>query len=65
MGCIAPRKIALLGLKDHMKQPASEELINEELTFPSLVYKVKNVPENLNLFISDTDLSHVTGWCFE
>ena len=34
IGCIAPRKVVLAGLKNQMLEPASEALINEELEFP-------------------------------
>jgi len=65
IGCIAPRKIALVELKDQMKQPASEELIDEELSFPRSVYSLKNVAKNLNILPSAEDIGTVVGWCFE
>ena len=65
IGCIAPRKIALVELKDQMKQPASEELIDEELSFPRSVYSLKNVAKNLNILPSAEDIDPVVGWCFE
>lgn len=63
--CIAPRKSALLELKDQMKQLASKELIDEELSFPRFVYSLKNVSKNLNIQLLTEDLSSVVGWCFE
>jgi len=65
IGCMAPRKIALVELKDQMKQPASKELIDEELSFPRSVYSLKNVTKNLNILPSAEDIGSVVGWCFE
>jgi hypothetical protein len=65
IGCMAPRKIALVELKDQMKQPASKELIDEELSFPRSVYSLKNVTKNLNILPSAEDLGSVVGWCFD
>jgi len=63
MGCMAPRKIALVGLKDQMKKPASGELINKELSFPRSVFSQKNVPGNINVIPDSDDLSIVIEWC--
>jgi len=65
IACMAPRKIALVDLKDQMKQPASKELIDEELLFPHSVYSLKNVTKNLNILPSVEDIGSVVGWCFE
>lgn len=53
IACIAPRKVILAGLKDHMQEPASEELINKELKFPLSVYALKKASENLEILSSD------------
>ena len=65
IACMAPRKIALVELKDQMKRPASRELIDEELLFPRSVYSLKNVTKNLNILTSSEDIGSVVGWCFE
>jgi dienelactone hydrolase len=65
IGCVAPRKIALVELKDQMKQPASKELIHEELSFPRNIYSLKNVSKNMNIMPSNQDLTTVVDWCFE
>lgn len=65
IGCMAPRKVALVELKDQMKQPAAKELIDEELSFPHSVYSLKNVTKNLNILPSAEDIGSVVGWCFE
>jgi len=65
IGCMAPRKIALVELKDQMKQLASKELIDEELSFPRSVYSLKNSTKNLNILPSGEDIGSVVSWCFE
>jgi dienelactone hydrolase len=65
MGCISPRKIALVELKDQMKQPASKELIDEEMKFPQSVFTLKNVPGNLMIRSSSEDITSVVSWCLE
>jgi hypothetical protein len=65
IGCIAPRKIVLVDLKDQMKQSAPVELINDELSFPRSVYSLKKVPKNINIIPPTEDLSSIIGWCFE
>lgn len=63
MGCIAPRKIAVIGFKDQVKQPASGELFNKELSFPRSVFSQKNVPGNINIMPDLDNLSTVVEWC--
>lgn len=65
MGSIAPRKIALVELKDQMNQPASRFLIDEELSFPRYVYSLKNCTGNLNILSSTQNLDSIVDWCFE
>ncbi len=62
---LAPRKLILTGLKDQMKKPASEKLIEQELTFPRAVYSSELVPENLKVLSSDEDFSPIIKWCLE
>jgi dienelactone hydrolase len=64
IGCFAPRKIAFVELTDQMKQPASKELIDDELSFPRLVYSSENGSKNIKIFSATDDLSSVLGWCF-
>ena len=64
IGLIAPRKIALVDLKDQMKEPASQNLIHEELAFPGAVYSRKNAAGNINIFPATQDLGSVIDWSF-
>ena len=65
IGCIAPRKVALMGINDQMKQPASRELVDEELSFPHSVYSLNNSVNNLNILPATQDIYSVIEWCFE
>jgi cephalosporin-C deacetylase-like acetyl esterase len=63
IGSIAPRKIALVNIKDQTLGPASMETINEDMDFPRSVYLTKGVPENLKI-ISSAELSgDIIDWC--
>jgi dienelactone hydrolase len=64
MGCVAPRKLALVGLKDHMKEPASKGLMDKELSFPLAVFSQKNVKGNINIFPSSQETGSVIDWSF-
>ena len=49
IGCIAPRRVILAGLKNQMLEPASEELINLELEFPHSVYAYRKASDNMKV----------------
>ena len=65
IGCIAPRKVVLAGLKDQMLESASVELIEQELAFPRTVYSHKEASENLKITSSYESLNSIVEWCFE
>lgn len=65
IGCIAPRKVALVDLKDQMKQTANQELINDELTFPKAVYSQKGVSGNIKISASTDDIVSIADWCLK
>jgi dienelactone hydrolase len=65
MACVAPRKIALVDLKDQMKQSAGNELVDEELNFPRLVFLYKNLSKNINVIPGNSGLTAIMKWCFE
>jgi hypothetical protein len=46
--CLAPRKLALIGLQNAKKEPANEELIENQMRFPKKVYG-KRKPGNLTI----------------
>ena len=65
VACIAPRKVAMLGIKDQMLEHASEDLIKSEMEFPKAAYAAKNVPSNLRISQSYEDITSSIKWCFE
>ena len=67
IGCIAPRKVLLSGLKDQMKNPASKELIEEEFAFPRFVYSSKNSSGNFRILDLEpsVDIDSVVNWWLE
>lgn len=65
IGCLAPRKVVLAELKDQMLEPASAELITQELAFPRAVYSSKNAPENMKTSSSHVSLGSLVDWCFQ
>ena len=64
IGCIAPRKIALVSLNNHMLEPASDKLINEELNFPRSAYSFKKAKENLRVLPFTGNLLPIVDWSF-
>jgi hypothetical protein len=67
IGCIAPRKVLLSGLKDQMKNPASKELIEEEFAFPRFIYSSKNSSGNFRILDLEpsVDIDSVVNWWLE
>jgi hypothetical protein len=65
IGCLAPRKIAMLEIKDQMLEHASKDLINMEMEFPKAAYALKNAASNLRISSSNEDLGSNINWCFE
>lgn len=65
IGCIAPRKVALINPTDHLKKPADQNLINEDMAFPKAAYASKNAQGNLKIVGDNTDLKQIIGWCLE
>lgn len=64
LGSIAPRKVALMDLKDHMLEPVSSDLMGQELKFTKAAYSFKNVPENLKIASGNEPLTKLINWCF-
>ena len=66
-GCIAPRKLIIANLTDHMKESVPEYLIQEELAFPKLVYSDKNSRNNFKILSlqSGESFSEIVEWWLE
>jgi dienelactone hydrolase len=65
MGLIAPRKIAVVDLKDQLKGPASGKMLEKELSFPFSVYSQQNLPGNINVAAAPYDLGSILDWSFK
>lgn len=62
---IAPRKTALIALNDGRKVPATQSLINEELSFPRLVFSARGAPGNLRVLESMMEAESLIYWWLE
>jgi dienelactone hydrolase len=49
IAAMAPRKVVMADIRNSMLQPASPEVIDEELKFPRAAYAHKKVPDNLKV----------------
>jgi hypothetical protein len=65
IACIAPRKIALAGMKNQMMQPADEAIVKQETEFPRSVYVLKNVSENLKIIPGGESIGALVDWSFK
>ena len=63
IGTIAPRKIALVDLRNQMNERA-EQLLDEELAFPKAVYVQKEASANIRIMPATDDMASVAEWCF-
>jgi len=66
-GCIAPRKLLLMELKDQQKKPAAGELIDKEYAFVRSVYSAKDAANNLTLVSPrpDDQIRAIADWLLE
>lgn len=62
MGCIAPRKLVLAGLKNQLLEPASQEMMDEDLKFPLSVYASKKISHHLKVAGIETSLKSLVDW---
>ena len=62
---LAPRRVALLGIRDHNLQPASEDLIATDMEFPKAAYAHRSVAAHLRINTSYEDIHSILKWCFE
>jgi hypothetical protein len=65
IGCMAPRKIILTGIKNEMLEPASDELINTELSFPFSVYSSKGIRDNIKIGSPGMSYGSMVAWSFQ
>jgi len=63
IGCIAPRKVAMVNLKDQTLESAPEDLIMMEMAFPRSVYSCKGVSDRLRIISSVESTGDIVDWC--
>jgi hypothetical protein len=56
IACVAPRPVTLVGLRDHRLEPASEELVDRDMSFPRAVYARRDASEKLRILSSEKSL---------
>jgi cephalosporin-C deacetylase-like acetyl esterase len=64
IGCIAPRKVTLAGIRDQMLEMAPQELISWEMDFPKATYSFRKASENLRIVASPEDTVSLVDWSF-
>jgi cephalosporin-C deacetylase-like acetyl esterase len=65
IGCIAPRKVAIAGLRNQALEPASAELTDHEMSFPRAAYSNKNAKDNLKITPSTENYYDLVEWGFK
>jgi hypothetical protein len=65
IGCIAPRKVMLADLRNQMLEPASQELINQELEFPRQAFLFLKVSANLKVENTYNNTGSLVDWSFK
>ena len=65
IGCLAPRKVVLSGLKNQLLEPASGEVIELDMAFPGEAYSAMDAGQNLKIISSKQDIGSLINWCFE
>jgi dienelactone hydrolase len=65
LGCVAPRKVMMADIYNQMLEPASSELINQELGFPRKAFSFKKAAENLKIENNYQDVSLLVDWSFK
>ena len=65
VGCMAPRRVALAGLRNHLLEPASDKEIELDTAFPRLAYTHYDASANLRIVPAAEDLGRLVDWCLE
>ncbi len=64
MGCIAPRRVLIAGIRDQTLEPAPDKMVEKELAFPRKAYSFTGKPDNLKIFQAGYDIISLTEWSF-
>lgn len=65
IGNIAPRKVLMADIRNQMLEPASTELISQELDFPHKAFSFKKASENLKVESTYQDFGTLVDWSFK
>jgi dienelactone hydrolase len=65
IGCMAPRKVGIVDVRDQLKKPAPAALIDDEFSFPVSVFNSKNASGNLKIMPSAGDIDKAVDWCMK
>ncbi len=65
IGCIAPRKVLMADIRNQMLEPASQELINQELDFPRRAFSFRKASENLKVEMTNINTASLVDWSFK
>ena len=61
---IAPRKVALSGMKNHKMETADQQMVEKDTEYPVSVYKTKNVSGNLRIEPAGAGIGDLVDWMF-
>jgi len=64
IGCIAPRKVMMAGICNQMLEPASSEVISQELDFPRKAFSFKKASDYLKVETAYADKAFLLEWSF-
>ncbi|HUX95091.1 MAG TPA: alpha/beta hydrolase family protein [Bacteroidales bacterium] len=62
LATIAPRKVAISGMKNQMMEPADQQLVLNETEYPRTVYNEKKVSENLKIVQGNDSIVDMVEW---
>jgi dienelactone hydrolase len=65
VGCIAPRKVLMADIRNQMLEPASPDVLSQELEFPQKAYFFRKASENLKITTNLNNPASFIDWCFK
>ncbi len=65
VGCIAPRKVLMADIRDQMLEPASSEMIKQDLEFPQKAFTFRKAAENIRITANADNPDSFIDWCFK
>ncbi len=62
IGSIAPRKVVMADIRNQMLEPASADLVNQELDFPRRAFAFKKASQNLKVETTCNESGRLVNW---